>query len=196
MSYTSVSREQTRELTGLWWLPLSLGVLSAIAGVIVLAKPSDSLATLAVVAGIFVLVDGIAELCGSLMGSTENRGLVALLGVLNLIVGVVLIRHPVGGVTFVAVILGVWLIAIGAVRFVQSFETEGHRVWRLVVAVVEVIAGIVIISSPHIGFATLALLIGFAFIVNGVSLFVLGIAMHTLKRDTVEPPRQPGAAGT
>lgn len=196
MSNASMSREQARGATGFWWVPVAIGVLSLIAGVIVLAKPSDSLATLAVVAGIFVLVDGIAELCASLIGSTENRGLAALLGVLNLIVGVVLIRHPVGGVAFVAVLLGVWLIAIGAVRFVLSFEAEGHRLWRLVVAVVEVIAGIAIIASPHIGFATLALLVGFAFIVNGVSMLLLGIAMRTVKRGTVEPPRRSAAAGT
>ncbi len=195
MSTRSMSPEEAREQTSLWWLPLSLGVLSLIVGVIVLAKPSNSLATLAVVAGIFVLIDGIAELCASLMGRTENRGLAALLGVLSLIVGVVLIRHPVGGITFVVVVIGIWLIAIGAIRFVQSFETEGHRLWRLVVAVVEVIAGIVIISSPHIGFATLALLIGFAFIVNGASLLVLGVAMHAVGHDTAESPRPPVAAG-
>lgn len=196
MSYTPLTREEAHEATGLWWLPISLGVLSAIAGVIVLAKPSNSLATLAVVAGIFIVLNGIAELCSSLIGSTESRGIVALLGVLNLIVGVVLIRHPVGGVQFVAVLLGVWLIAIGAVRFVLSFETEGHRVWSLVVAAVEVVAGIVIIANPHIGFATLALLVGLAFIVSGVSMLLLGIAMHTGKDDTVAPPRQTVAAGT
>ncbi len=196
MSYTPMTREEAHEATGLWWLPVSLGVLSAIAGVIVLAKPSNSLATLAVVAGIFIVLNGIAELCSSLVGSTESRGIVALLGVLNLIVGVALIRHPVGGVQFVAVLLGVWLIAIGAVRFVLSFETKGHRVWNLVVAAVEVIAGIVIIANPHIGFATLALLVGLAFIVSGVSMLLLGIAMHTGKDDTVAPPRQTAAAGT
>lgn len=186
----------SRDLTGLWWLPVALGVLSIGAGVIVLAKPSDSLATLAVVAGIFVVLDGVAELITSLSSSTENRGLLALLGVLNLIVGVVLIRHPVGGVTFVAVVLGIWLIAIAAVRFVQAFEAPGHRVWRLLVAAVEMIAGIVIIASPDIGFATLALLVGFAFIVNGMSMMVLGIAMHMAKGETTEPPRHPAAAGT
>ena len=120
----------------------------------------------------------------------------ALLGVLNLIVGVVLIRHPVGGVTFVAVLLGVWLIAIGAIRFVLSFETGGHRVWNLVVAAVEVVAGIAIIANPHIGFATLALLVGLAFIVSGVSLFLLGIALQSAKDDTVAaPPANPPPPG-
>ena len=188
MSYAPMSREELREATGLWWLPALLGVLSVIAGGIVIAKPSNSLATLAVVVGIFVLIDGIAQLITSLAGASQNRGLLALIGVLNLIVGVVLIRHPVGGITFVVVILGIWLIAIGAVRFVVAFETQGHRAWRLFVAVVEVIAGIVIISSPKIGFATLALLVGLAFIINGVSLLILGIAMRTVKEKTVEPP--------
>lgn len=38
---------------------------SVVAGVIILFKPSDSLATLAVVAGIFVLVQAIMELMAS-----------------------------------------------------------------------------------------------------------------------------------
>jgi uncharacterized membrane protein HdeD (DUF308 family) len=181
MAGQSMSGEQLREISRLWWLPLSLGVLSIIAGVIVLAKPSNSLATLAVVAGIFVLVDGIFELGASLSSHTENRGLIALLGTVNLIVGVFLIRHPIKGVTAVALLLGIWLIAMGAVRFVQSFETEGHRTWRLVVAIVELIAGVVIVASPSIGYKTLALLVGFAFIINGLSMSVLGLAMRTTK---------------
>ena len=48
--------------TGGWWLLLLVGALSVVAGVILLFKPSDSLATLAVIAGIFLLLDGILEL--------------------------------------------------------------------------------------------------------------------------------------
>jgi uncharacterized membrane protein HdeD (DUF308 family) len=44
--------------TGGWWLFVLAGVLSIAAGVIVLFKPGDSLATLAVIAGIFLLIDG------------------------------------------------------------------------------------------------------------------------------------------
>ena len=59
-----------REWTWGWWLLLVVGALSVVAGVIILFKPSDSLATLAVVAGIFVLVDGIMELIASLSRQT------------------------------------------------------------------------------------------------------------------------------
>lgn len=93
MSERSPSRAELREQGRLWWVPVLLGALSIVAGAIVLAKPDNSLATLAVIAGIFVLFSGILELFESLSRLTENRGLVALIGVLNLIVGIVLIRH-------------------------------------------------------------------------------------------------------
>jgi uncharacterized membrane protein HdeD (DUF308 family) len=49
-----------------------------------------------------------------------------------------------------------------------------------VVAAVEIIAGIVIVSSPDIGFATLAVLAGIAFILNGIGLLGLGWSLHSL----------------
>ncbi|MGB0093385.1 MAG: HdeD family acid-resistance protein [Solirubrobacteraceae bacterium] len=193
MSETSTAREQVRELGRLWWLPVLLGALSIVAGAIVLAKPDDSLATLAVIAGIFVIFDGLVELFGSFSKFTENRGLVALLGVLNLIVGILLIRHPIAGVTVIALFIGIWLVVVGTLRFIMAFEVQERRGWRLVVAAVEVIAGIVIVASPGIGFATLALLVGFAFIVNGVSMILMGLVLHAASRTATrsEPRRRP-----
>jgi uncharacterized membrane protein HdeD (DUF308 family) len=49
-------------------------------------------------------------------------GMVALLGVLTAIVGVLLIRHPIAGVPAVALLIGIWLITIGVVRFVAAFQ--------------------------------------------------------------------------
>ena len=69
---------------------LLVGLLSVVAGVIILAKPGDSLATLAVIAGIFLLADGILELAVSLLHSTQSRGIVAVLGVITAIAGVLL----------------------------------------------------------------------------------------------------------
>jgi uncharacterized membrane protein HdeD (DUF308 family) len=171
----------TRSWTSGWWLLLLIGVLCVVAGVIVLLKPSDSLATLAVVAGIFVLVDGAFELAAAIAGATTNRGLVAILGILSVIVGVLLIRHPIAGVAAIALLIGIWLIAIGVLRFVASFELAEHRAWSIVVAVVEVIAGIAIVASPDIGFATLAVLVGLAFIVKGVAMCALGWEMRRVR---------------
>lgn len=195
MSETSTDSEVLRDISGLWWVTLTLGVLSIIAGIIVLAKPSNSLATIAVITGIFVLVDGIVALLASISKSTENRGLTALSGVLDLVIGVLLIRHPIGGVTAVALFVGIWLMAMGAVRFVLAFGAASHRVWHVVIAMVEIIAGIAIVSSPGIGLATLALLIGVSLIVNGASFGMLGLALHNVEHEEAPaPPRSAAAA--
>jgi uncharacterized membrane protein HdeD (DUF308 family) len=177
----SFTSSELRELTWGWWLAMLMGVVSVVAGIIVLAKPSNSLATLAVIFGIFVLIDGIVELVASLSGGTPNRGLLAVIGVLSVIAGVLLIRHPLGGVRAVALVLGIWLIAAGVVRFIAAFDAAGNLVWRIAVALVLVIVGIVIVASPHIGYATLALITGLGFICYGVGMMVFGWALHAVR---------------
>jgi uncharacterized membrane protein HdeD (DUF308 family) len=173
-------------LSTLWWLTLGIGLLSMIVGVIVLIKPGNSLATIAVIVGIFILVDGLLALLASLRHATESRGLAALVGVLSIVVGVLLIRHPIQGVVAVALLVGIWLLVMGVVRLVQSFDAAEHRLWRMLVAAIEIVAGIVIVSSPDIGVATLALLVGISLIVNGAALTTLGAALHSA-RDALTP---------
>jgi uncharacterized membrane protein HdeD (DUF308 family) len=184
-----------RELTWGWWLLVLVGVLSAVAGVVILFKPSESLATLAVIAGIFLLLDGILELVASFVRGTGNRGIVALLGVITAIVGVLLIRHPIGGITAVALLIGIWLIAVGVIRFVTAFEEYEQRGWHALVGLVELIAGIVIVANPSIGYTTLALLVGLAFILNGLATAALGWGLHEVREDASKPeaPRAPSS---
>ena len=194
MSTTSPKSSALRELTWGWWLALLIGAVSIAAGIIVILKPSNSLATLAVIFGIFILVDGVVELVASLSGDTQNRGLLAVLGALSVIAGVLLIRHPLGGVRAVALLLGIWLIAAGVVRFIGALAFPGRRLLRLVVAVVLVIFGVVIVSSPHIGYATLALIAGICFICYGIGMLAVGWAMHAIRHQL--PSSGPPATAT
>lgn len=192
MEQADVSVEQASQLSRVWWLAACLGVVSIIVGAVVLAKPDDSLKAFAVIAGIFILLDGIVELVAAIGRDTSHRGLVVLLGLLNLIVGIALIRHPIAGVQAIALFIGIWLIAAGMIRFVMAFEAQGDRRGRLLIAAIEAIFGIVIVSSPHIGFATLALLVGISFIANGIAMIVFGLLLRTIK----EPRRRRRVAVT
>lgn len=176
-----------------WWLVLLVGCLSVVAGVIILAKPSDSLATLAVIAGVFVLVDGLVEVIASLSRRTADRGFLAVWGVLTVIVGVLLIRHPIAGVAAVAFFIGIWLMAVGVFRLLTGFFEPEHRAWNLILAVIQIVAGIVIVASPGIGFATLALLVGISFIANGVVMMILGRQMREIKREAATTPQPTGS---
>ncbi len=195
MAVRSFRYDEERAPAWAWWLMMLVGVIGIVVGLIVLAKPGDSLKALAVITGIFLLIDGIVEVVASLMRRTSNRGVVAVLGVLSVLIGIMLIRHPVGGIVAIALLIGFWLIAIGLVRVVAAFSVDEHRGWNLLVAAIELIAGIVIIANPNIGYATLALLTGISFIINGIGLFAFGWSMRNLlHHHHHEPHRHAGAA--
>jgi uncharacterized membrane protein HdeD (DUF308 family) len=179
MSDWEVSREELHELTAAWWLLMLLGVLSVVAGLVVLAKPSHSLATLAVIFGVFVLIDSIYELVRSLFA--ERGGVGVLVGAVGTVVGILLIRHPIHGVLGIGLLIGLWFVAVGVIRLVRAFALE-PRAWNLAVALLQLVAGIVIVSSPHVRFATLAALVGISLILNGVATAGLGWGMHALRR--------------
>lgn len=173
--------EQIRALARSWWIAVVLGVLSIVAGAIVLARPDHSLRALAVIIGIFILVDGLVELYWALVHRAERAATAALLGILNVVVGVLLIRHPIAGVQAIALFIGIWLMAVGVVRAVVAFDAPGGRLGRLLIAGVEILAGVVIVASPDIGYTTLTLLVGLSFIANGIAMIAAGLLLRMLK---------------
>lgn len=183
----SVTSDDAFEAFRLWWVFVVVGLASAIAGVILVLKPSHSLATLAVVVGIFLLIDGIAELIRSFGRAVENRALAAIIGVLGIVIGIALIRHPFHGVTAIGLLIGIWLVAAGVIRLVWALALARRRWLNVTVALLEMIAGIVIVSDPHIGYATLAILTGIWLIINGMATIALGVALRTIGPQSSTP---------
>ena len=169
-------RGAIRDAARAWWLLLVAGIASAVAGVILVTKPSNSLATLAVIFGIFLLVDGIVELVASFGHPAEGRAIAVIVGLLGLVVGIILIRHPTHAVTAIGLLIGIWLIAAGVLRLLRAIAIPG--LLQAVIAVVEIVVGIVIVSDPHIGYATLAILTGIWLILNGFGMIGLGLAVR------------------
>jgi uncharacterized membrane protein HdeD (DUF308 family) len=161
--------------------------------VVILAVPDISLATLAVIAGLFLIVDGIFEIGNSLAIAGEHRWLLALLGIVTIVVGIVLMRHPFEAVAAVALLVGIWLIVHGVIRFIRVLAEPGQRSWAIFVAAVEVVAGIVIVSSPDIGVVTLAIFIGIAFILRGLLMCAIAMSLRTIRHEFAPaPPGSPG----
>jgi uncharacterized membrane protein HdeD (DUF308 family) len=164
--------ELRNALRGSTWLLAVIGLLSIVAGAIVVATPAISLATLAVITGIWMLVDAAAHLVGVLLDRGEQRIVAALAGA---VIGILLIRHPIPGLVAVALALGLWLILSGIARLVEAIAQR--RVgWLVLVAVVELITGIVIVSDPRIGLTALALIVGIGLIVRGIAMVAIAWA--------------------
>jgi uncharacterized membrane protein HdeD (DUF308 family) len=182
MSPYAEGSDPVQEASRWWWALLLLGVMCIAAGVVVLVQPNISLVTLAVIAGIFLLVDGIYDVGVAIAQRVEGRGLLAIIGVLSAIAGIILIRHPIESVVAIALLVGIWLVCIGVVRLISAFELALNRGWNAFVALIEIAAGIIIVAIPDIGVATLAIFIGIAFVLRGVGLCAAAWLLRVVKQ--------------
>jgi len=66
------------------------------------------------------------------------------------------------------------------VRAVVAIAVPGNRLGRLLVAAILGVVGVVIVSEPHIGYATLAVIVGIGFIAYGATMLVLGLALRSV----------------
>jgi uncharacterized membrane protein HdeD (DUF308 family) len=176
----STSSEELLELAGLWWLVMLFGAAVFCVGAFFVISPHESLSTFTVIAGIFLLLDGVLAILGSIFGRGEGHGLLALIGVLSAIAGLVLIKKPSGTLVVFVLILGVWFVVAGVVRFVAAFGEREGRATNIAIAILDAIAGIVILSWPSIGLATLAVIIGIVLLLRGALFVAAGWELRRL----------------
>jgi len=163
-----------------WYLFVVTGVVSLIVGVLVLAQPNISLKTLAVIAGIYLLLAGVVAIVRTV--SDDERGAGGLLiGILALIAGVVVIRHPGESVVAMSLALGIYFLVAGALDLARAIVGP-RRLFSLVRGVVLTAAGVIITSSPEISVKTLALLTGIALLLQGAIQIGEGLVMRSVDR--------------
>jgi uncharacterized membrane protein HdeD (DUF308 family) len=170
---SATATEGLRPITRLWWLPVLFGVATLGVGIFFVASPHETLTVFVRIAGIFLLVDGLLAICGSIFGRGEGRGMLALIGVLSAIAGLVLIKKPFDTLVVFTIIVGIWFVVAGVVRFVVALAQPRERGGNILVAVLDLLAGIVILAWPDLSLSTLAVIIGIVLILRG-ALFIFG----------------------
>jgi len=101
----------------------------------------------------------------------KNSGLLIFLGVVTVIFGVIAIAAPfLTGIT-VTVFVGFLVLASGIAQIIHALKSKqwGTGIWGTVIGLLGCVAGLIMIARPIVGLATLALLLAFYFLVDGIS---------------------------
>jgi uncharacterized membrane protein HdeD (DUF308 family) len=161
--------------TWTWWVLLLVAVCTLAVGVLLLVAPHRTLSTLALILGIYLLVVGVLWICvGIIVKEVHGAGLWR--GVIALIAGAIVIRHPSGSITVLALAFGIFLMVAGVFELVAAVEYGERRGWRILEGVVDLAVGILIVSWPQFGIYTFAIVLGIALIVRGIVEAWLAIA--------------------
>ena len=102
-----------------------LGVLSFVVGLYALRHILVTIAALALLLGIFWVVNGAVEAFTALSHrGMQARGWTVFMGLLSVVAGVVVLVYPAISLATLAVVLGIWLLVYGVLEVVLSFQVR------------------------------------------------------------------------
>ena len=171
------------DVTRLWWLVALFGLIVAGIGIFFVADPHETLSTFTVIAGIFLLIDGVLALLAALFGRGEGRGLAAILGLVGVLAGLLLIQRQFDTLVVFALIIGIWFVIAGIARLVEGFAEREGRAGNLAVAALDIVAGIVILAWPDLTLSTFAVILGIVLILRGALLIYAGWQLRAVDRE-------------
>ena len=105
----------------------------------------------------------------------KNAGWLIAFGVLEAVLGFGAIAVPFVAGIAVTVFLGALLILAGAFRLVRLIKARsfGEGIWAVLGSALALISGVVMLALPLIGLASLALVLGCYFLIQGIASIML-----------------------
>jgi uncharacterized membrane protein HdeD (DUF308 family) len=113
-----------------------------------------------------VVVDGRRAASGA-------WGLVLAVGIVAIVFGILVLANIWGSVHLVAIFAGLFLLFAGILQF---FLGGGGKTGRIVAGVIAIVAGVALIAWPEASVKTVAVIVGLAFLIWGVSVAIAAIS--------------------
>ncbi len=170
-----------------WWVFLIIGILLLIASYYMFTTPVESFIGLAGLFSAFILVSGLFTVFFALTNKDdiENFGLFLAGGILDVIVGFILLKYP--GITLVlfSLFIGFWLLFRGfntiSISFNIKKEGDSNWFWILLFGILIVIFAFMAIINPLIGASYLVITLALAFMFAGIANVFLSLRLRKIK---------------
>jgi uncharacterized membrane protein HdeD (DUF308 family) len=180
-----------------WWVFLLGGIAAVVFGILAFINPGVALAVLALYFAAWVLVDGVVNIVGAFQNRDKDGWVwLLLMGILGVIVGAyALLNPPVSMVaflyvvSFMAILLGISLIALGR-KLREELESE----WLLyLTGALSILFGALIAFQPASAAASVVYMIATWAIVIGLLRIFFAFFIKNLKDDVGDRLREGGA---
>jgi uncharacterized membrane protein HdeD (DUF308 family) len=163
-----------------WLVPLVLGLLLTLGGVVMLVNLGAGVRTLRWLVVLNLVLAAVQALATASLGRRRWVGIVV--GLLYLLGAVAGIVWPEVSLLVLVLVVGVSLLVAGAVQAVSAWlarHDAGGWVWSFVLGLLGVVAGLVfLLGNPVISVVVLAVVLGCYLIVAGVTLLALALTLR------------------
>ncbi|HEY7592228.1 MAG TPA: DUF308 domain-containing protein [Actinophytocola sp.] len=178
-------------------LRIAFGVVTVVAGVLILAWPGGTLVAVAILLGLDLIIGGVFRAITAFtfpQDSVAARILFLLLGILMVILGILCLRAPFQTIAVLVLLFGMACIIGGALELFHGFTGGGG--WAIAGGVVGILVGIVVLSYPVSSVSTMIWLFGIALVVLGLTAIIGAFtpARSRAASPATPPPATPPAA--
>jgi uncharacterized membrane protein HdeD (DUF308 family) len=169
-----------------WWVPVIRGIAAIVFGIIAFTHPVMAIATLVLLFGAWVLIDGIFRIVGAIKhhGSDSDWAWQLVIGIIGLIVGLLTFHAPQVTALALVIYIAAWALMIGASEIVMAVKLR-HEIkgeWLLILmGLASIIFAILLLWNPVAGAAAVIWLIAWYAIVLGILAIFFGFRLKTLK---------------
>src|ERR1700746_1069519 len=169
-----------------WWVPVIRGIAAIVFGIIAFTHPVMAAATLVLVFGAWVLIDGIFRVVGAIghRASDKDWGSNLIIGILGIIVGLLTFHAP--GITALALVIYIaaWALMTGATEIALAIkmrrEIKGE--WFLILlGLASIVFAVLLLWNPIAGAAAVIWLIAWYAVVLGILAIFFGFRLRSLK---------------
>ena len=185
-----VSRwEKSKKAVRYWWLVLLLGIALFIVGIVIFAYPAASYLGMSVLFGFVILFSGIFEIVLSASNNhlVTGRGWLLAAGIIEAVLGLLLIFNVALSAAALPVFLGFWLLfrsftLIGLGGDMNSMQVPGS-VWTIVTGVLLLLCSLAILFQPVVfGAQAVVIWVGLSFLMAGISAAVFAFQLKNVHK--------------
>ncbi|MEZ7505568.1 HdeD family acid-resistance protein [Flavobacterium sp. Arc2] len=169
-----------------WWISLMLGILYIFAGIWVFQTPLASYVSLSIIFSLFIFVSGISQIIFSISNKEQLQswGWYLAGGILDLIVGILLISHPLMTMAILPFYVGFWLLFQSMMAIGLSFQFKSENVpnwgWLLLLGILTLLFAFLLLANPVFAGLSIVYMTGLAFISAGVFRIFLAFELKSL----------------
>jgi len=114
------------------------------------------------------------------LGAIGSWQTTLVVGFATLILGLIVAFHPSGSLNVIAVLIGLLVLISGIFHLARMFSSaESHRVWMGISGLLLIVLGVILIRHLDLTVAIIGLIIGIAWIVQGLSALTVGASGDT-----------------
>ncbi len=168
-----------------WWALTFRGIAAVLFGIAAVFWPGITLVVLVYIFSAWVLVDGVIRIVTgvSRIGSNQLGFLTLVVGLLELGVGVYLLRHPLVSFATLILLIGFTLIVSGVVEIVAALSSRDgatSKMLAVIIGIVTGLAGILMLFQPAASGVAFVWILGLFALITGPLMIAMSLDLRKL----------------